>query len=366
MGMRVDYLSPTLYLVDVVWGLWMMTKLRIKKPKLTFENMLVMLFVVMNVLVAENKWVAIYKWLRIGQWVVTFKIIKNSKLKINNLLKGIIPVWIVVESLLGLAQVVKGGSLQGIFYWLGERSFDFSGIGVAQLSVAGNGLVRAYGTFSHPNSLAGFLLVCLIWWSKYKKNLWWWVVFWLGVVGILVTGSRTVWVLGITAILVNSYKLIVNSWKKYTGFCLVFTGFTMIVLGIIGANYRISEFVSGWDSDSLAKRVNLNMVGMKMWQENFFLGVGVGNFIVRLPDYQNQSGFYWWQPIHNIFLLTGVEMGMLGVVLITKFLIFNLEFLIKRKNYFILGVILMTGMLDHYWITLPQNSWLLAVVLALL
>ena len=59
-------------------------------------------------------------------------------------------------------------------------------------------------------------------------------------------------------------------------------------------------------------------------------------------------------------------MGMLGVILIIKFIIFNFKFINNKKNWLILGIIVATGMMDHYWITLPQNSWLLCVVLAVL
>ena len=177
MGVRVDYLSPVLYLVDIFWSLWVLLKIinlkykvvGLKNDILSFQNILIFIFVVVNFLVAGNKWVAIYRWLRIGQWVATYKLLKNLKMgghigpPVQKILGRVLPWWIGLESLLGLAQVVKGGSLQGVFYWLGERNFDFGTIGIAQMSIVGNGLTRAYGTFSHPNSLAGFLLVALVW-----------------------------------------------------------------------------------------------------------------------------------------------------------------------------------------------------------
>jgi len=50
-----------------------------------------------------------------------------------------------------------------------------------------------------------------------------------------------------------------------------------------------------------------------------------------------------------------------------KFSIFNFQFSIKKKNNLIvLGIILITGMVDHYWLTLPQNWWLMCVVLSLI
>ena len=97
-----------------------------------------------------------------------FWVFKNKNI-VGEILTKVIPYWIVIESLLALGQISKGGSLNGWWWFLGERRFDFNTIGVAQMSVADMGLVRAYGTFSHPNSLAGFLLVSLVWWIKFKS-----------------------------------------------------------------------------------------------------------------------------------------------------------------------------------------------------
>ncbi|MDD2482994.1 MAG: hypothetical protein PHE71_01760, partial [Candidatus Shapirobacteria bacterium] len=209
LGIRVDYLSPTLYLLDLVWIGLVIFNFKFEffnqfKKILNFKMLLILGFVGMNILIAVNPWVAVYKWLRVGQILVTFFYFRKNKDLIKKSLIKIIPCWIIFESLLAVAQMAKNGSLNGIFYWLGERSFTFNTIGIAQISVLGRGLIRAYGTFSHPNSLAGFLLVSLLlwWWLKGGRaqdpplqKVFWWVVFWSGMLGIMVSGSRTIWVL---------------------------------------------------------------------------------------------------------------------------------------------------------------------------
>ena len=149
---------------------------------------------VVNVIVAGNKGVAIYRWVRIIQWIVSLKVLKSESLKVREYLKIILPIWVITESLLGLAQVINGGSLGGIWYWIGERRFSFSSIGIAQMSLWGEGMLRAYGSFSHPNSLAGFLLIIWVYWQKNRiKNINYWIVYWVAILGILVSGSRWVW-----------------------------------------------------------------------------------------------------------------------------------------------------------------------------
>lgn len=404
MGMRVDYLSPTLYLTDIAWSLWIATKIinlkfDIFKPKegiassflphndAFFGNLLIALFVVVNVLVAGNKWAAVYRWLRIGQWILT---VFSLQLRVDSLkkyLRQIVPWWIILESLLAAAQMVKGGALQGIFYWLGERQFTIETAGVAQMSILGEGLIRAYGTFSHPNSLGGFLLVSLLVWFKYGKSyqlsvtsfqlkkVWFWMVTWLAVVGIFLTGSRVVIALMLLQFLIFNFQFLIKkeNWKYGVGILLVGGGLGALMLGMIGKNYQIGDFVGGWDRESWTKRMYLNRAAIKMWRENLMIGVGAGNFLVKLPEYQEWSRIYWLQPVHNIFLLLGSELGVIGiiggiwVIVKAKFEIFNLKFKKKwNKNLLIWGVILVTGMMDHYWVTLPQNTWLLAVVMGMI
>jgi len=373
IGMRVDYLSPTLYLVDIFWTIWITGKYRYFnfKKLVNFENLIFLLLIGVNVIVAGNRWVAIYRWVRIIQWIVTIKLIKNEELRIKNYLKWILPIWVITESLLGLTQVLNGGSIGGIWYWIGERRFSFSSIGIAQMSLFGEGLLRAYGSFSHPNSLAGFLLIVWCYWQRNKnKNFNYWIVYWIAILGILVSGSRWVW--GITFIIFNLKFLIFKNKlrvKDILGRCLVMVGLASVVLGMISVNYRLSDFFAGWDSDSLNKRKTLFVAGIKMVKENPLLGIGAGNFVVKLPQFQKSNNFFWLQPVHNMFLLAWVEIGLLGIMAIGYKLVKCLEYpkLIKnKKNWVILGLIVMTGMVDHYWLTLPQNSWLLAVILGII
>jgi len=429
MGIRVDYLSPTLYFLDLIWlGFFVInTKERVarffsaswrirmtkkgKKKKVETRNDRMCLWlvglVVVNVLVAKNWQVAVYGWLRVFQWIWVIKLIKGDhvhvelgsgkrglgKFGIKNLLKTVISGWIVLESVLGLAQVVTGGSIGGIFYWLGERRFSYLTLGIAKFSLFREMMIRAYGTFSHPNSMAGFLLVAILLLKETQKSqitnsnfqtnhksqisiskLFYWIVFWIGVMGIIVSGSRTVWMIGLLIILINNPIINLKSKIKISkkenkvkrfGSFLVVVGVMMILVGLMNG------VAGGWDRESFSKRWELNKHALEMIRDNPLFGVGLGNFLVELPEYQRQSRVFWLQPVHNIPLLLISELGIVGILIFNfQFSIFNkfFNFLIskKRKNRIykmIFMVILLTGMVDHYWVTLPQNWWLVAIIL---
>lgn len=373
LGIRVDYLSPTLYLLDLIWiGILVKSLSSYKayqvKKILNFKNLLILGFVAINVLVAVNPWVAVYKWLRVGQILITFFYFRKNKELIKDNLVKVIPGWIVFESLLAVAQIAKNGSLNGIFYWFGERSFTFNTIGIAQISLLGRGLIRAYGTFSHPNSLAGFLLVVLLLWYFFREKInkyWWWVVFWLGFLGIMVSGSRTAWVLTFGLVLGLAFVKIKNK-LNLIGLFLLFLAVLVFVLRLVNMEYPISNFLGGWDSDGIGKRMQLNLAGLKMIKESPWFGTGLGNFLVRLPEFQKNNGIYWLQPVHNILILAWSQVGILGLGLL--FLFFNKNIVWKKLNFIIKIILLVvagSGMIDHYWLTLPQNVWLLVLVMSL-
>jgi O-antigen ligase len=386
LGIRVDYLSPTLYLVDLIWlGLLLINFfLKFKKIKIgewfNFRNFLIIGFVLVNILLAKDWQIAGYKWLRVLQlvWFIGY-VAKNKKI-VGQMLKKIIPIWIGVEGFLAIGQISKGGSLNGIWWWLGERTFNFNTIGIAQMSVVGNGLVRVYGTFSHPNSLAGFLLVSLIWWTKYKSspnpsfdkaglkfsNIFWWVVSWLALTGIILTGSRTIWLLtgiGLIWFLGKNFSEVKNKWKSG----LLILVLLIVVFKIIDFNYPINNFLGGWDENGLIKRGQLNWAAINMIKESPIFGVGAGNFLVNLPEFQKNNQIFWLQPAHNILLLLISEFGFLGLGILIWFL--GSWWSKKRQEkefWWMIGVVCLSGMVDHYWLTLPQNMWLLALVLGMI
>ncbi len=381
LGIRIDYLSPTLYLLDLVWivligsGFLKNYKKIIFKNYFSFRNFLILGFVGVNILMAVNPWVAVYKWLRVFQLLITFRYFRKNKTLVKESLVKIIPCWIILESLLAVAQIAKNGSLNGIFYWLGERSFTFNTIGIAQMSVLGRGLVRAYGTFSHPNSLAGFLLVALLLWCWFKPSalrappltgrLFWWVVFWFGFLGIMVSGSRTIWILTLGLIF---WFLLKNIKKRadIIGLILLVLGVVIFGLRLVNMEYQMSDFLGGWDSDGVSKRIQLNVSGLKMIKESSLFGAGLGNFLVRLPEFQKNNGIFWLQPVHNILILLWSEIGILGLFLFFWF--FGENFSRRKINWIfkvIFGVVVVSGMVDHYWLTLPQNVWLLVLVLGI-
>jgi hypothetical protein len=378
LGVRIDYFSPTFYLVDLFFLLWLVSNFLIgnkkRKRSFSFWYLLCFIFIGINILVSVNKWVAVYKWVKVFELgYFAFWVLKNKRV-VGNILIKVIPYWVIVESFLALGQISKGASLNGLWWFLGERRFDFNTIGIAQMSIINTGLVRAYGTFSHPNSLAGFLLISLVIWIKYFALLRsssygrvkWWCVFWLGLVGIFLAGSRTIWLLtlGVMVFWIWQNRSKVKDKVKFGLLVLVLI---LILLKMVNFNYSLGNFLGGWDENGMVKRGQLNLAAVEMIQESPWVGVGLGNYLVKLPEFLKSNHIFWLQPVHNIFLLLVSEIGILGLMGVIWVLVNKIEWeKLDKWSWVILGVVFISGMVDHYWFTLPQNMWLLVLVLGLI
>lgn len=353
-----------------------------------------------NVILANRWQVAVYGWLRLAQiwwWAEYFS---KHKKEVIRFLGWVIPWWIGLETFLALGQVVSGGSLEGIFYWLGERKFDYLSLGIARISWFGDQYVRAYGTFSHPNSLAGFLLVGMVMWNEIVTNnedknrrsfvplktglrmtltgkVKRWLVIWFGVLGIILTGSRLVWGVGMLILLLRFKDEVLRSAQddfglritkgnkgRHSNAFLTIIGISLISLGILIMAYAVLsanwDIVGGWSVNSLDLRWKLLKSGWSMWRQKRLLGVGLNNFLVNLPSFM--KGYWWLQPVHNIFVLLLTETGLVGLVGIGLCLVKRIDF---KKYALVWVVIVLTGMFDHYWLTLPQNMGLMGLVLGL-
>jgi O-antigen ligase len=44
------------------------------------------------------------------------------------------------------------------------------------------------------------------------------------------------------------------------------------------------------------KRGQLNLAAVEMIRESPWFGVGLGNFLVKLPEFQRNNQIFWFQP----------------------------------------------------------------------
>lgn len=328
-GFQIDYLIPTIYLTDIIAVMIIAVGFRYVQITKRFAlfSVLYLSFAILNIYISDYFISSAYKWIKVTEMLLLGIVILNYKRfdVFKNFTKPL-SYSIFIACFLGVWQFLIKGSVGGLFYWLGERNFLFSNPNIAPYP---------YSFFSHPNSLAGFLLVYGIFLLQFKnkfKPRYFWTLFALIVINLILTNSLNVY---ITICLLLLFRFV-----KFLNFSFLFFNFT-------------ERFIS--------HRLELIDASWKMIKSHFWLGVGLNNFIPNLVKVSNTFVNAWeLQPVHNIFLLVFSETGIVGFIMFC-FLVFS-GFSFLTLNYSLL-TILITGLSDHYWITLQQNMLLFVFVL---
>jgi O-antigen ligase len=384
LGLKIDYLAPTVYLTDllvllilVLWGWEQRYQFSIETLigwlKRNWWLIAVLAYLVLNVFLALNQGAAFYKLVRIIEFILLGYYLAKSRYSLSDLYLPLL-MAIVYSSLIALFQFLKQGSLNGVFWWLGERTFDLNTPGIAKAIVNGHLLLRSYATFSHPNALAGFLLVALILTLPLVKKFKLWGLFYgfLVSLAIVFSFSRSVWLIGLLFLFVLIIKNIKKiKENKACSFKIRVLIFSFIPLFFALAFYLFTLTSHFSTNEAFFQRTQLMKASFLMIKDYPLSGVGFNNFIVYLPNYWSLTGFtYWLQPVHNLYLLILSEIGWLGLLIWLWFLFLTYQrlFLKKENKGFLLGalsMILFLGLFDHYWLTLQQNQLLLTILLGL-
>jgi len=107
----------------------------------------------------------------------------------------------------------------------------------------------------------------------------------------------------------------------------------------------------------------------KLTFDNLIFGVGLRQFIPELGELlpPNQISYSTLQPVHNIILLAMTELGIIPLAIFLLIFFRNFKKIIPTSNFQLLtSILLITGAVDHYWWTLPQNQLIIILALALL
>lgn len=367
-GIRVDYLSPTIYLSDLFFiVLFLASALSIKKKVYSILKHPLFLFILgillISSLLSQYPLAAFYGVIKTLQFVyfgcyiaLIFRAQKNNII-------FLLALGGLVQVIIAVFQMVAQRSIGGYFYFLGERTFSVSTPGIALFNFGGEQLLRPYGTFPHPNVLAFYLLTAfllLLFSFRPRYDL---IAFFKFValfalsLGIILTLSRVVILLYFFAIAVwcaspNGLRKSIRVRIASVG---IFAALSMLAV-VFG---RLDSIQRDW-----LYRADLLMIGWEVFLKNPIIGVGLNNFFYHEIDYQKVVSPILLQPVHNIFVMWFVQTGLLGGGGVLLFL----SKILRRTSplrVVLLVSVAVVGMFDHYLITLQQGQFMLAVTLGI-
>jgi O-antigen ligase len=437
-GFYINYLDPVVHIVDlgVLWLLLgSLCIFGIKKVVALFDDKYFLLglvsFVVLSMLTSFNL-LTFYILFRFvlyfsTSWILV-SLISNEMVskKVMSLcmLGGLVGSGLL-QSIIAFVQFIERRSLGLTF--LGESQIELGGFNSGAIELPIGYFLRAYGTFPHSNVLSAFLIIVLIalfamlertivketpnkneFSLKFnEKHIL--IISFLVMVSfaIFLTWSRIGW-LG----MVSMYVLWIGRWiylfkkKLFKSYLIILLTAVLLMVGSIWfipipffQSVKTRLFLhSSFGDVSWQQRIALVKKGVEFVKGNLVLGIGLGNFLVKLsinPLYYS-SGIRFVQPIHNIYLLTIVETGLAGTAVLLmifyRFLILMKKSLKKRMkpqkssaqkskyifsgyvypstsvNVFwsLLILLFIGGNFDHYFVTLPQGMAMVLFIFPML
>jgi hypothetical protein len=239
--------------------------------------------------------------------------------------------------------------------WLGMASQDPQVLGTSVIESSGERFLRAYGSLPHPNILAGFLAIALLFViyqyfnedKKKKKNIAL-TVFIIIFTALLMTFSRSAWIAVCISIIfifimVGTKK---NLWQKYktsinkliVAILFIAIAFSLVKTDLIFTRFQLEERL---EVKSLTERASGYQDGWEIFKNNLAVGTGIGNYTLALSKLHPDWQVWQMQPVHNGLFLSIIEMGIILSLLIISFIIFILKYLIKllKGKWFTLEII---------------------------
>jgi len=350
---------------------------------------LVLLFVgsvLLSVFIAYNTEISVYRFIKLIEFVgiffysaYMFKRIEPRKIYLAFVYGALI------QSVIAIGQFFLQKSVG--LYFLGEPYLEAGRLDVAEFVSFGSRFIRAYGTFPSPNVLAAHLVIGIIFlaaWamagdmiSSKKERLFAWQAGILISFALLLTFSRAVIgsfvIVAIFYVASFSLKKLKRYKKNFLIFIIPFVAVSLF-MSILFWPEIYSRIFTTFDYNDLAlrERFFFNDLGFQLLDGQKY-GVGIGNYTLYMRDHFSGLRDALYQPVHNIFLLTAVELGYLGLFLFL-FLLGVLFFMTLRK--FIRGpdpmgllalslfsFVILSGFWDHFYLTIQQGSLMFWFVL---
>jgi O-antigen ligase len=392
-GLRLDYLSLVFYVTDLLF-LLLFIQFFFQKRQIIFSFLAqlfsrsvsllgnsikasylcfgIVLYVVSNLLFSQSPWLSLYGWIKMGE-IVLFT--GYTYLFCRNKLRAILCIrffllGVLLQSFLAVWQYHLGGSVGGLWYFLGERLYSGNTPGIANASIFGTLVLRPYATLPHPNVLAAYLLVA-VYLLLHTKNLFpnnvrlGFTIFFTALFSgtLLLTLSRIALLLLIPLLFVSLLTYV----SKRTAALLVIVGIAVV---IILFPYLLGRFGSlSLQDESVISREFYFQSSLKIIRAYPLLGTGLFAYLPTLGKNNSVISYDLLQPVHSVPMLITSELGIPFFLLLVAIVGYGAYLYVKERRFsslLLLILILSLSLFDHYFWTLQQGQLLLGFSLSMI
>ncbi len=388
-GILIPYLIPTIYLQDILVALITginLARRRVARDgsrQLAVSTRLFFLFLLscfISVFFASRVVPSCYLVCRVVLYFLFF--VSSQSLFKRAFVRQVFFVSLTANlfliSLLGTVQFKNQAAVFKNYLYFGEQPYNNYTPFIAKESYGGIVKIPPYGTFEHPNILAGYLLISLtlVFGCTLRRSIWplrfrisTFIILLFSLYVLFLTKSYTAW-----AALLPGVLLFVDRLPAYrrsaAGLGL---GAGIVLLGLVfpllkNQAWRLLPADSILSVLSVERRSNLLTASYRMFLEKPLFGWGINAFTYSFEPFYTSTGVVrFLQPVHNVYALIAAEIGIFGAA----FFLSLIFYAIYQSGRFggqlysvVLVQILLLSSFDHYFFTIHQT--LLLFILTLL
>ncbi len=378
-GEKWQYGTIGLYLSDVALWVWLFGVAvlywqKIKKYLIENKKIFFILFAFVSWSLASLLWsgdreLSLYFSVLLFSGAGLFLMIPIFSFSKQKVVK-IFTISVVLQSVIGLMQFIIQQTISQKFLGLSHREIWQGGNAV--FTVNGERWLRDYGAMPHPNIFGALLFTTLLliiglyFFSAFRKNISVKTIYFIGIAlvsaNILFTFSRSAWLMTMMGTMV----ILVLFWRGKEKILMpIFVAIALAVVIIFSSANLFKERVER-DSlpthNSIADRELYIRQALKSISQYPLIGVGIGDYTKSVFEQDHRLRPIWfYQPVHNIFILITAELGIVGLVLFLLFLILIYNHIIRSWYHFnfwqkifsvIFSLLLAFSLLDHWlWST---------------
>lgn len=350
-----------------------MNKIRVQREYLYLMSFFIFL-VLISLFWAVDKYLLLTQCIHLVSAFFIFVMILQPVVE-KKWMAGAFVAGLVIPGMFAIAQFTEGQSFASKWFGLAARNAETLGDAVIT-DADGNRILRAYGSFSHPNIFGGYLAVgipMLFMLINDTKNLSW--MYWYGTAGIfglfilILTWSQASWI----ALLIGAFVM-ASGYAIYLvrqGKINILRAAQFAAGGFIGLMVAViigMVLVSGSESRSMNER----LIEYAEWSQvtggeaiqtffgNHYIETGFHQYSLRLCSVFPEKE--WWQciPIHNVWFLMAAELGRFSIVFLAAVIIILVKTIFEKQRnedqilaLTLLSIILILSLFDHFL----YSSW---------
>lgn len=277
-----------------------------------------------------------------------------------------------IQALWAIGQFLTQGTFAN--KWLGVAVHPLAQAGTSVVLASGGRWLRAYAGQVHPNVLGALLVITslatawLVVNVKFKNQnvkLLLWLVYLVQLAGLFFSFSRGAWLALFITFVFWWWRA--RDERRTVAAATVAALACFAALGLVYWQPTTGRILGGsrLEQESVVdRRVELQQ-SSALLQRAWFAGVGFGNYTAALYQANPTWPSYRYQPVSDLYLLILTELGVVGLGLWLWLVWRSLVLGWQTNMPYLLLPVLVTGLFDHYWWTIPSMALLFWLVIAL-